>query len=210
MAAVGTSPVLEAESLTCERGGRRLFVALSFALEPGEIMVLRGPNGSGKSSLLRLMAGLMPAAEGTLRWHGAETTENPTAWRRAMVFTGHGNPVKPNLSVRENLTFWSGFENGTVAVDEALDALDLGWLADLPSVMLSAGQQRRLGLARLALRPGGCWLMDEPTVTLDTASVERLHILVARHRQNGGIAVLATHEGIEFEDVRTLTLGRAP
>jgi len=209
MAADNASTALAVETLTCERGGRRLFADLTFALQPGEALILRGPNGSGKSSLLRVVAGLLPATAGAVFWNGRDTRDEPGPWRRALAFAGHGNPVKPVLTVRQNLEFWRAFEGGDATVDHALEAVGLERLADLPAAMLSAGQQRRLSLARLALRHGGCWLMDEPTVTLDAASVDRLSAMVAQHREKGGVVVVATHDMFGLDDGRTLTLGEA-
>ncbi len=209
MAVDSATAVLEVRDLTCERGGRRLFADLSFALGPGDVLVLRGPNGSGKTSLLRLVAGLLAPAAGRVRWRGRDTRDEPGPWRRAMAFAGHENPVKPALTARENLAFWIGLEGGA-SVDGALEALGLDGLADLPAAVLSAGQRRRLTLARLAARPGGCWLMDEPEAALDAASAARLADLVAAHRDRGGVTLVATHDGGAFGRVRTLALGGEP
>lgn len=202
-----SNPALIAQSLSCERGGRHLFAGLDFALAPGDALVLRGPNASGKSSLLRVLAGLLEPTEGQVLWHGKDTREDPADWRRSLAFLGHGTALKPQFSVRDNLGFWSRFEQARRTPAEALEAVGLSHLADLPASMLSAGQQRRLALARLAARPGGCWLMDEPTVTLDAASVEQLSTMIARHRAEGGIAILATHEDLAVENAAVLTLG---
>ena len=198
---------LIAQSLTCERGGRRLFASLDFALAPGDALVLRGPNASGKSSLLRVLAGLLEPTEGQVLWRGKDTREEPAGWRRSLAFLGHGTALKPQLTVGENLGFWSRFEQASRTPAQALEAVGLGRLTDLPASMLSAGQQRRLALARLAARPGGCWLMDEPTVTLDAASVTQLCAMIADHRTQGGIAILATHEKLAVRNVSVMTLG---
>lgn len=201
------NPALIAQSLTCERGGRRLFASLDFALAPGDALVLRGPNASGKSSLLRVLAGLLEPTEGQVLWRGKDTREEPAGWRRSLAFLGHGTALKPQLTVGENLGFWSRFEQASRTPAQALEAVGLGRLTDLPASMLSAGQQRRLALARLAARPGGCWLMDEPTVTLDAASVTQLCAMIADHRTQGGIAILATHEKLAVRNVSVMTLG---
>ena len=207
MASDNNTTILAIDTLSCERCGRRLFEDRSFALSPGDVLVLRGPNGSGKSSLLRVLAGLLPAADGVIQWHGRDISDEPAPWQRSLAFLGHANAIKAAMTVSENLAFWAAFEGSNSDSGDALDALDLKPLADLPASMLSAGQQRRLGLARLATRLGGCWLMDEPTVTLDANSVAKLRDLIARHRQAGGIAIIATHEDIGVDNARTLILG---
>ena len=209
MAAEHITAALEAESLTCERGGRRLFTNVSFALSPGEVLVLRGPNGSGKSSLLRVLSGLLPPTQRRVLWQGKDTADEPAPWRGSLAFLGHGHGIKSALTVEENLRFWARFEGADVAPREALAAVGMDSLAHLPAAMLSAGQQRRLGLARLAARPGGCWLMDEPTVTLDAAAIDRLFEMVRGHRATGGIVVMATHDDIALEEASILTLGHA-
>ncbi len=190
MAARPESPALAAHDLACERGGRRLFAALSFALAAGEALVLEGPNGSGKSSLLRLLAGLLRPLAGRVLWRGLDTREEPGPWRRALVFLGHRDAVKPALTVAANLRFWHAFEGGG-SVGEALEALGLAPLAALPAALLSAGQRRRLALARLALRPGGCWLLDEPGAGLDAPSSALLAALIERHLALGGVVAMA-------------------
>ncbi len=187
------SPALAAEHVACERGGRRLFTALSFTLAAGQALVLEGANGSGKTSLLRLLAGLAPAAAGRVLWHGRDTRAEPGPWRRALVFLGHRDAVKPALTVAANLRFWQAFEGGG-DVGAALRALGLAPLAATPAALLSAGQRRRLALARLALRPGGCWLLDEPGAGLDAPSLARLAALIERHLALGGVVAMAGRE----------------
>lgn len=199
---------LAANSLTCERGGRRLFGELGFAIAPGGALLLTGPNGSGKSSLLRVLAGLLPPRAGRVTWHGRDTADEPGPWRRALGWLGHDNAIKPQMTVAENLAFWAAARDGG-DVAAALAEVGLERLADLPAAMLSAGQRRRLALARLALAPGGCWLMDEPTVTLDAASLERLATMIARHRAAGGVCVVASHEAVALPGAGTLVLGGA-
>jgi heme exporter protein A len=201
------SPALVARSLTCERGGRRLFFKLDLTLHEGDALVLRGPNASGKSSLLRVLAGLLDPVEGAVLWHGQDTREHPGPWRRSLAYLGHGNALKPQLSVRQNLSFWQAMEHRAAPVEEALEQMGLLALADLPASMLSAGQQRRLAIARLAMRKGGCWLMDEPTVTLDARSLDGLCAMIEEHRNLGGVAILATHEDLAVRAPVTLNLG---
>jgi heme exporter protein A len=194
--------MLEAQDLACLRGERAVFAGLSFSLGPGEALLLTGANGAGKSSLLRLLAGLLAPAEGRLLWQGRDALADRTAHAARLRYLGHGDALKPSLTARENLLFyarlWGGGEEGVAA---ALEALGLAPLAALPVRVLSAGQRRRLALARLALGlPAGggpprapLWLLDEPTTGLDAASVERFGALLARHRAAGGLVVAATH-----------------
>lgn len=183
--------MLEGQELACWRGERAVFAGLSFRLEPGGALLLVGANGAGKSSLLRLLAGLIPAAEGRLLWDGQDTLADRVAHAARLRYLGHGDALKLSLTARENLSFYARLWGGEV--EEALAALGLAELADLPARVLSSGQKRRLALARLALAPAPLWLLDEPTVGLDAASVERLGGLLAGHRGRGGMVLAATH-----------------
>lgn len=200
---------LSARDLVCERGGRTLFSSLTFDLTPGEALILRGPNGSGKTSLLRLLAGLLPAAGGEILWRGEPVQQDREAWRGALRFLAHDNAVKPTLTVEQNLAFWIRLYGDAPgdALMGGLNAVGLERLADLPAVMLSAGQRRRLALARLAACPGNVWLLDEPTVTLDADSVTRLSRMVADHRETGGMVIAATHDAFDAPGAQHLDLG---
>ena len=169
-------------------------------------ITLEGPDGSGKTSLMRVLSGLLPPRAGRVLWQGKDTAEEPAPWRRALAWLGHDNAIKPQLSVSENLAFWARLTPAARGVDEALEEVGIGHLADLPAAMLSAGQRRRLALARLGLTRGGCWLMDEPTVTLDTASLARLSAMIARHRADGGLAVIASHDALDLPGAQSLDL----
>ena len=154
----GEMTVFKGEGLACERGERLVFAGLSFAVDRGGVLVLTGPNGSGKSSLLRLMAGLLKPADGLLSWDGQPVSDDPEAHRHRLHYLGHLEAVKPVLTPIENLAFWAAIKGGGVDRASLLDALDrfgLKALADMPSRYLSAGQRRRLALARLAI--SGCW-----------------------------------------------------
>jgi len=213
MTPAATTPAgLEIRGLACRRGGRTLFEGLDLRLEPGGALILRGPNGSGKTSLLRLLAGLLAPAAGDVLWQGQSTRDDRAAWHDAMRYLGHDNAVKPTLSVARNLDFWIRLHPPAPAegVARGLEAVGLERLGDLPAVMLSAGQRRRLALARLAASPGAVWLMDEPTVTLDAGSVARLSTMVDGHRTAGGIVVAATHDGFDAPGARHLDLGGEP
>ncbi|NBC31704.1 MAG: heme ABC exporter ATP-binding protein CcmA [Alphaproteobacteria bacterium] len=187
---------LVAEGLACRRGGRLVFCGLSFRLPPGGALVLTGPNGSGKSSLLRLLAGLAFQQAGTLSWNGLAVDDCREAYRRALAYVGHLDAVKPALTAHDNLAFWAALSSGKAVGDRvaaALAAFGLTALAGLPGRYLSAGQRRRLSLARLLLGEARLWLLDEPTVALDAASLSLLEAAIARHRAGGGLVVLATH-----------------
>ncbi len=208
--------MLEGQGLACIRGERAVFAGLSFTLSPGEALLLTGQNGAGKSSLLRLLAGLLPAAEGRLLWDGQDSLADRTAHARRLRYVAHQDALKPALTARENLLFYARLWGGDP--DIALQALGLEALAELPARVLSAGQKRRLGLARLALAPNAgndpaqftpgatLWLLDEPTTGLDVASVERLGKLLATHRYYGGMVVAATHLPLPLPDARELRL----
>ena len=204
--------LFEGRNLTCVRGGRRVFEGLDFALPAGGALLLTGPNGSGKSSLLRLMAGFLKPSEGSLSWDGAAIGEDREAQRARVQFLGHLDAVKLVLTARENLAFWTGLREGAArSLDEALALFGLTAQAELPGRLLSAGQKRRLALARLLTAPADLWLLDEPGVGLDQDSLERLGQAVARHREGGGCLVASTHMPLPFGPTETLSLeGFAP
>ena len=196
--------LLTAQDLACWRAERLVFAEISFELAPGEALLLTGANGAGKSTLLRVLAGLLPAAEGQLLWDGEDALSDRVAHVARLRYLGHQDALKPALSASENLSFYARLHGGDV--DAALDALDLLPLADLPARVLSSGQKRRLALARLALAPCGLWLLDEPTVGLDAASVARLGPLLAAHRARGGMVIAATHLPLPLPDAKELRL----
>lgn len=196
---------LSAHDLTCIRGGRTVFEGLSLDAGAGEGVLLTGPNGAGKSSLLRLLAGFLRPAEGRITLEGG-AAEAPLA--EQCHFVGHLNGVKRALSVAENLAFWRDYLGGG-DIGAALAAFALEPLAGIPAGMLSAGQARRLALARLALAPRPVWLLDEPAVSLDAAGQESLAGVIAAHLDAGGIAVAATHAPLGVDFAREIRLGRA-
>lgn len=191
------------QDLTCERGGRIVFRNISLSLKPGQLMQLTGPNGSGKSSLLRLIAGLNEAQTGSVTLEGG--SEDLSLGQQAH-YVAHQEPVKAALTVAENLAFWRDFLGGG-DVDDALDAFDLSRLSSYPAGLLSAGQKRRLALARLVLVPRVLWLLDEPTVGLDTANLARLVGVMARQLDRGGMIIAATHVPLGREPDLRLDLG---
>ena len=201
--------LFEGRGLACRRGERWVFAELGFALPAGGALLLTGPNGSGKSSLLRVMAGLLPPAAGSLLWEGAPLRAEPEAHRRRLHFLGHLEAVKPVLSARENLAFWAALRGGAAdpgAQMRALDAFGLAPLADVPARLLSAGQKRRLALARLLATPAELWLLDEPSVGLDSQSVEALAAAMAGHRLTGGRIVASSHLPLDLPGAESLDL----
>ena len=183
--------MLQATGLAAFRGERLVFRDLDFTVAAGGALVLVGPNGSGKSTLLRLLAGLLRPAAGRVTWNGEDALNDLPAHATRVAYVGHLDAVKLALTAAENLRFAARLAGGQVA--DALTAVGLDGLADLPARMLSAGQGRRLALARLALSAAPLWLLDEPTLGLDAAAVERFGALLAGHRARGGLVVAATH-----------------
>jgi heme exporter protein A len=195
---------LNAENLACERGGRLVFRNVSFRLAGGEALLVTGRNGAGKSSLLRMIAGLVRIAAGKLALAGGDT--EATIGEQAH-YLGHFDALKPALTVAENLRFWAAFLGDGADIEPALTAVDLLPLADLPAAYLSAGQRRRLSIARLAAVKRPLWLLDEPTSALDAASQGRLAELMRGHLAGGGLIVAATHGTIGLERARELKMG---
>jgi heme exporter protein A len=180
---------IEAENLACRRGGRLVFAGLSFRAEAGTLLAVTGPNGSGKSSLLRVLAGLLRAEAGTLRVERSGEDEP------AIHYLGHADALKPAFTLRETIRFWAalyGCKSADVA--SAAEAVGLGHALALPVGVLSAGQRRRAGLARLIVAPRPLWLLDEPTAALDSEGEMMVGRLIRRHLAAGGLAIAATHQ----------------
>lgn len=192
---------LSASGISCVRGGRALYAGLSFALSAGELLLLTGPNGAGKTSLLRQIAGLLPLDGGEIVFDGLERTEQ-------VHFAGHLPAIKDTLTVSENLAFWCAlYGSADARQEEALSRLRLGTLAPLPARVLSAGQRRRLALARLVAIPRKLWLLDEPDTALDAEGRATLLEIIAWHRAGGGMAVMTSHGTLDVVASQTLTLG---
>ena len=201
---------LSGQGLACVRGGRRVFSGVSFSIAAGGALVLTGPNGAGKSSLLRVIAGLIRPIAGTVALEGGDPELSVA---EQCHYVGHLDPLKPALTVTENLAFWARFLNGARAPDEAaliargLDAAGLADLAGMPAGYLSAGQRRRLSLARVLAAPRQVWLLDEPTTALDAASQERLQAVMHAHLAGGGLIAAATHAPLGLANQDELQLG---
>ncbi len=197
--------------LTCIRGDRMVFSGVDFAVESGGALVLTGANGSGKSSLLRLMAGLGQAAEGRIAWDGVGIDDSDEDHGSRLAYLGHADAVKPHLTVAENIEFWVTLRlGGTAARDAvvaALKVLAIDHLADVPGRYLSAGQRRRVNLARVIAVGPRLWLLDEPTTALDRDTIARLEAAMADARAGGAMVVLSTHSNMALGDAKTLELG---
>ncbi len=198
--------LFEARNLDCRRGGRDVFAGLSFSLPAGGALLLTGANGTGKSSLLRLMAGLLQPAGGAILWDDESITEDPSVHAGRLHYLGHLEAVKPVLSAAENLRFWAALKGHSASIGPALEHFALAALAEVPGRLLSAGQRRRLALARLLASPAELWLLDEPSVGLDHASVGRLAEAIAEHRAGGGRVVVATHTALDLPEAAPLSL----
>lgn len=193
---------LSASAIECRRGGRVVFSGLDFSLPKGEALAVTGPNGAGKSSLLRLIAGLLPAASGHLSFDGAgERTIGEQAH-----YLGHLDALKTQLSVAENLRFWIDYLGGAGKADKALERVGLAELGEVPAAFLSAGQRRRLSLARLVAIGRPLWLLDEPASSLDDSAQQMLAALMRDHLASGGLIVAATHAPLSVS-ARELRLG---
>lgn len=190
-----SGPLLRFDEVALIRGGRLLFESMSFALESGAAVQVTGPNGSGKSSLLRCMAGLLTPIAGTETWDDRPIALDVDAHRSRLRYLGHQDAVKPALTVLENLALWQQLHGlrDAAAIRRALAGLGLDRLAELPARLLSAGQRRRVALARLVAAPAPLWLLDEPTTALDDDGVERFARMVGDHRAGGGLVVLSSH-----------------
>lgn len=191
---------LTTHNLGCIRGERAVFAGLNLAVHPGRALLLSGANGSGKSSLLRVLAGLLPAASGEICWEGESIANEPDAQRARVAYIGHADPLKPSMTAAENLRFWAQLYGLDPAIEPALYQFSIEHLADVPARYFSAGQKRRLNLARLAAgqnSPAGpaLWLLDEPATGLDPGAISMLANTILAHLSNDGVAIISTHGG---------------
>jgi heme exporter protein A len=204
---------LTGANIAIERGGRRLFCGLSFAAAAGEALVVTGANGAGKSSLLRAIAGLLPIAAGAIVLEGGDGEQSVGEQAH---YLGHADALKGALTAGENLAFWAAMlrgagepQTGKPGVVAALDRLGLAHVVDFPVNVLSAGQKRRVALARLLVAYRPLWLLDEPTAALDAAARGRLREIMRAHLAAGGLVVAATHAPLGLDGARELALDAA-
>ena len=193
------APRLSFERVACVRGDRLLFEGMDFALDAGEAALLTGPNGAGKSSLMRIAAGLLPPSAGKVRRDGG------------LAFAGEAAALDPRLPLGQALLFWARLDGaGRAGVEDALDAMGIAGLAQVPVHMLSTGQRKRAALARVIAGGAALWLLDEPGNGLDAGSLDRLAAAMANHRRRGGIVVAATHQPLDLPDATAIRLGAQP
>ncbi|HHF2937351.1 cytochrome c biogenesis heme-transporting ATPase CcmA [Vibrio diabolicus] len=204
--------MLEVSNLTAIRDERVLFENLQFEIKPGELVQIEGRNGTGKTTLLRIVTGLGDREEGIIKWKGEEVEKSRDVFHQDLLFLGHQTGVKRELTALENLRFYQSIQNNCSSDEEIFTALTQVGLAgreDVPVAQLSAGQQRRVALARLWLSKQILWILDEPLTAIDKQGVKVLESLFASHADNGGIVVLTTHQDM-FSDspkLRKIKLG---
>ena len=207
-----TAPILEIDALSCVRGDRVLFRDLSFEVRPAELLHLKGRNGSGKTTLLRVLAGLLLPESGEVRWGGSNIRRLREEYSRHLLYLGHLNGIKGDLTAAENLRIAAtldGFELSESRAWEVLGEIGLKGHEDLPSKHLSQGQKRRVALARLLANKARVWILDEPFTALDVAAVQLLQDVIRRHVESGGMAIITTHQAVPMigEHTRTVSLG---
>ncbi|HHJ18730.1 MAG TPA: cytochrome c biogenesis heme-transporting ATPase CcmA [Gammaproteobacteria bacterium] len=205
--------MLQTHDLCCQRGDRLLFEDINFSVSAGALLYIEGHNGSGKTTLLRTLCGLFLPERGTVLWNHTDTRKLGDEFREKLLYLGHHNGIKNDLTAIENLTFSTAL-NGESASESsiwaALETIGLRGFEDLPTKMLSQGQKRRVALAQLLLSQASLWILDEPFTALDVAAVDMLQGILARHIANGGIVVLTTHQEVALTSgqVQRLKLGR--
>ena len=203
------SIALEVAGLSCRRGDARLFTNLAFHVEPGSALCIRGPNGSGKTTLLRCVVGLSCADGGEIRWRGTSVGLRDAAWRACVAWSGHLAAIKDDMTAEENLAFalrLRGMIPSSRQLDDALDGAGLAARRRLAARRLSAGQRRRIGLARLSLDPATVWVLDEPLTALDDEGQTFFTSLLSKHIGNGGLALVATHHSLAIDPSRSREL----
>lgn len=190
-------------NLKVTKGGRCLAKDLEFKIESGNMLLLNGENGSGKSTLLRIMAGLSNPTSGKIYWNNEFVNDNLPEHFERIIYVGHSTAIKSNLTLKENLKYWQKIHLGgkdiSSQLEHSLEIFNLTTSSDLPARCLSSGQTRKLALARLMLKPASLWLLDEPTVGLDTAGLRSLITLLNNHCESGGIVIMASHDEVRVE-----------
>lgn len=204
--------MLEAVDLTCRRGDRRLFAALDLRIEPGVLLHVRGRNGSGKTTLLRALCGLFSPESGVIRWRNEDIRRLGDDFRRDLLYFGHLNGIKSDLTGVENLRVAATLDSDPVGEDDlwqALEQMGLAGFEDLPTRMLSQGQKKRVALARLVISKAPLWILDEPFTALDVDAVALLQELIAARVAAGGLVILTTHQEVALTSgqIERLDLG---
>ncbi len=206
-----STPLLEVKDLYCERDERVLFQDLSFSLNSGEVLQVEGPNGSGKTTLLRILSGLSRAFEGELFWKGQPLAEGRDDFLESLLYYGHLPGVKATLTPEENLRWYAALhpqtDTITERIHEALASVGLYGYEDVPCHSLSAGQNRRVSLARLYLSRAPLWILDEPFTAIDKRGVAAKEALIEEHAANGGSVILTTHHELAIGNLRQICLG---
>ena len=198
--------LLEARALTCIRNDRTLFSELSFRLEPGECLLIEGRNGTGKTSLLRMLCGIRRPDEGDILWNGGDIFRLSTGYHASTAWVGHKDGVKLELTARENLVFARSLGTASdMALSDALEAVELGGHDDVPVVNLSAGQKRRLALARLLVTRSRLWILDEPFTSLDTHGISLIENMINQHLSEGGMLAVTSHHPVRLDPGRKVT-----
>ncbi|MGH8582608.1 MAG: cytochrome c biogenesis heme-transporting ATPase CcmA [Gammaproteobacteria bacterium] len=201
---------LVASELGCLRGDRVLFAGLSFQVQAGEILLISGANGVGKSSLMRILCGLLPADTGEVHWRGRAIDGGRPEYLADLCYVGHQDGVKRELTARENLEVARALQSGDGDPETALLRMGIATLAEVPGYRLSAGQRRRLALARLLVAQRRLWLLDEPFTALDRPAAHNLVVMLREHARDGGVAVLTSHQPIDLPEAKPLVLGAGP
>jgi heme exporter protein A len=204
------TPLLQVQQVSCERGGRALFQAVSFGLHLGQALHVQGDNGAGKTTLLRALAGLTPLSQGQVQWRGLDSVQHRAGFHADMLYLGHALGLKDELTAVENVLFSAAMAGQQLSRSEALQALTTQGLrsrAHLPLRVLSQGQKRRVALARLQSATSCLWLLDEPFVALDNDAVHALQTLLQTHVAQGGAVVFTSHQPVSLgQDMQTLRL----
>ncbi|MXP48466.1 cytochrome c biogenesis heme-transporting ATPase CcmA [Pantoea sp. Eser] len=193
--------MLKIITLSCVRDDRTLFHRLSFSVKAGDIVQIEGPNGAGKTSLLRLLAGLSRAEQGEIHWYDRPIQQQRERWHASMLYLGHHPGVKAVLSPLENLRFYHS-DCDDAQIFAVLESVDLLGYEEVPVAQLSAGQQRRVALARLWLSRATLWILDEPLTAIDKTGIEKLMMKFAQHADNGGAVILTTHQDLPGQTAR--------
>lgn len=203
-----SEPLLQLHNLACQRDQRALFEGISKDFSAGDIVQIEGPNGSGKTSLLRILTGICADYRGDILWRGQSIAIDRLDYLNHLLYLGHLPGVKKALTPTENLLWWSGMNRGhaQISIKEALCEVELEGFEDTPCYSLSAGQLRRVALARLYLTPAPVWILDEPFTAIDKLGVAKLESLIQEHAAGGGCVIMTTHQELQMDGVSTINL----